>query len=45
MNKEELLKYVTEIEEELKNIDGDEEDIRYQLIDLADNIMLTLNEI
>lgn len=39
MNKEEFLNYLDRIEQDIRDIEGDEESMRMQLIEIADSIM------
>lgn len=43
MNREELIKYIDQIEQEVRDIDGDEDEMKTQLIDLADSILATID--
>ena len=45
MNKEQLIAFLDKIEQEVRDVEGDEECMREQLIDIADSIMKTLENI
>lgn len=45
MNQDELIRYLDQIEQSIRDIDGDEEVMKLQLIELADSIMTTLDDI
>jgi hypothetical protein len=44
MNKEEFMAYLDKIEQEVRDVEGDEVCMREQLIDIADSIMKTLDD-
>lgn len=44
MNKETFIKYLDQIEQDIRDIDGDEESMRAQLTELADSIMEVVDD-
>jgi len=44
-NKEELLSYLDKIEQRVRDIEGTENSMRFQLIELADSIMTDIDDI
>ena len=44
MDREEFLSYLDKIEQRVRDIEGTENSMRSQLIDLADSIMMTLDD-
>ena len=45
MDKDELIKFLDTIEQEVRDVVGDEESMKEQLIDIADSIMKRLENI
>jgi hypothetical protein len=45
MDKDELIKFLDTIEQEVRDVVGDEESMKEQLIDIADSIMKRLEHI
>ncbi len=45
MDRDELIKFLDTIEQEVRDVVGDEESMREQLIDIADSIMKRLDNI
>ena len=44
MNKVDLLRYLDKIEQDIRDIDGNEDEMREQLAEIADDIMNTLDD-